>query len=166
MFVTKNQIYIFIACISFGILNGIVFGILSLIKKKLKNQVVKFIIDLSAFVVMTLFFILFSYLMHFSDLRLYMACGVFIGIYMYFKTLHILLAKNVKKIYNVYEKILAKVKNVRKQSNKNNHSINCRCGSVASDTSFNNGLSNDCHRCKTKRPTSSKRKDKRIQGAN
>ncbi len=120
MFVTKNQIFIFITCIAFGVVGGAILSLFSFVKIKLKNSIVIFVVDLFSFIVITFLYVLFSLRMEFTDFRLYMTIGVFVGIAGYLKSFHIIVAKCLKKIYNIIEKRYRKVKNDRIKSKKTN----------------------------------------------
>ena len=122
MFVAKNQIYVFIACIAFGGVFGVFLSASSVIKYFIKNRVVKIIPDVITFALIGATFSGYAYLLKLPNLRAYMLIGVFIGMLLYFKSFHILLAKCAQKLYNVCIEKLKKIKrlkNVRADKRKN-----------------------------------------------
>lgn len=103
MFVTKNQIYVFLACVAFGGGAGIIFSISQAISYLIKNKGLKILPSVFIAFPLSAAYILYGYNMNFSNLRLYMIMGVFCGIYLYFKSFNIILAKCGKKFYNIYK---------------------------------------------------------------
>ena len=104
MFVVKNQLYIFLACLSFGAISGLLFSLSALIKCKIKNKIIRIFPDALVFFITTISYIIYSYFMEFPNLRIYMIFAVFLGLYLYMKSFDIILAKVVKKIYNIFTK--------------------------------------------------------------
>ena len=103
MFVTKNQIYVFLACVAFGGGAGILFSFSQAISYMIKNKVLKILPSIFAALPLIVVFILYGYNMNFPNLRLYMIIGVFCGICLYFKSFNIILEKYGKKFYNIYK---------------------------------------------------------------
>ena len=128
MFVTHNQFFLFTACFAFGGISGVLFSISSCVKFFIKNLFLKSLPDVLIFLIVAILFVEYSYLMNFSDIRIYMFIGVFAGIFTYFKSLHILLAKFAKKYYNIIkqkaiERRKAKDERIKvKKVNSRNHS--------------------------------------------
>ena len=147
MFVTANQFYVFIACLSFGSIVGVIFSFVELIKYLVKKTVViKVLIDFFAFVIVLGLYIIYSFNMHFPSFRLYMVLGVFLGIFAYKKSFHIILAKFLKKIYNIIKPKIKKLKVKRhdRRKSKKNDSGNDSGGSAsARDIARNHGVSNN-----------------------
>lgn len=149
MFVSFNQFYVFFACFAFGGACGILFSVSAAIKYTIKNEFVKILSDTVAFILTAIFYIFYSYSLRFPNLRFYMIIGVFAGITAYLKSLHVLLAKIVKKFYNILKKKLKGLKfveYVRFKSKKVDNSKHGRCGASCGNTSIRNGLSNDFHK--------------------
>ena len=105
MFVSKNQFFIFLACIGIGVVGKILTLILDLTKTKRKHKIIKIIIDVISFVIISLMYQFISYKNNFPSLRAYMSVGVVVGMYLCDKSLNIILAKLIKKIYNITEQI-------------------------------------------------------------
>ncbi|MBE7062001.1 MAG: hypothetical protein E7382_05645 [Clostridiales bacterium] len=135
MFVTKNQFYVFVACLAFGCAVGIIFGFSSIIKKRVKNILICAIGDFFAFIITAFLFLIYSFNMHFPSLRVYMFIGVYLGIYIYFKSFNIILAKCAEKIYNIRVKNKIKVKNDKRKKKKAKSFNNGRGNTLASDYS-------------------------------
>ena len=108
MFVTKNQLYVFLVCIFLG---GIFATLLMLIKGLLgrfKNKFFRQFLTIIEYVFGALLFILGANYYNFPNFRAYMIIGFFAGIVLYNKSLGIILAKFLKKPYNIITKILTK----------------------------------------------------------
>ena len=126
MFVTKNQFYVFLACLAFGAITGFVLSFLTCGVKLTRNKILE---NLTALIVLSLLGLIFT-------------------AYMFFMSFHIILAKFLKKFYNVIIKTIQKDKKVkydRSKNKKNDSSVNGRGSVSIGDTSINNGLSNDSH---------------------
>lgn len=153
MFVTKNQFYVFIACIAFGVVAGFILSFFICGAKLSKNKIVENLTAVIVLFVLGLVFVGYAFFMNFPNFRAYMLIGVFVGILGYFKSFHIILAKFLKKFYNVIIKILQndkKVKYDRSKNKKNDSGSNGRRSVSFGNTSINNGLSNDKHKSKTR----------------
>ncbi len=148
MFVTQNQFFVFIACIAFGSVAGIIFSVFSCVKFFIKNRWLSAIPDIIAFIVVGLLYSVYYFALKFPNLRVYMPIGVFIGITMYFKTFHILLAKYVKKFYNILYikfRLIKKAKDDRNKVKKVNSCHNGRCSSPSRNFANDNGVSVNIH---------------------
>ena len=105
------QIYIFIICLFCGILSGVVYDILYVVRCSLcgidkysytvKDKIFLIICDLLYCLVFAAGFIFVSVLFGFENLRAYMLIGCFIGAIIYLKSFHIIVAFFVRKVYNV-----------------------------------------------------------------
>ena len=149
MFVTKYQIYIFIACVGFGGVCGVFYGLFDLLRLFVKTKIINDALDVLLFITLAFCFAVFSHVLEFSNLRAYMLFGVFLGFLCYLKSFHILLAKSIKKFYNIIDKKIYKFKkaqNDRKQVKKNNRRINRRRSVVDADFAINNDLSVNIHK--------------------
>lgn len=113
MFVTKSQIYVFIACVAFGGVSGMLLSVSSMLKFFLGNKILKIMSDVIFCVLISFFYCEYSYCLSFPNFRVYMPLGVFVGIYLYLKSFHIILAKYVKLLYNIFEVKILRLKNVR-----------------------------------------------------
>ena len=95
-----TQLYVFIACVAFGGVCGTLFSVSRLIFSATGNRTVKAITDVAVCVICSVAYIIYSYAMIFPSFRLYMPTGVFIGIFAYMKSFHIIVAKILKMTYN------------------------------------------------------------------
>lgn len=100
MFVAKSQIYVFIACFALGGGCGIFFSLAAAFKFFIKNKYVRAIPDTIAFILCAVFYVIFAYSLKFPSFRVYMPFGVILGIAVYMKSFHIILAIIWKKLYN------------------------------------------------------------------
>ena len=105
MYVTKNQIFVFIACYAFGCVVGVSFGIIDHIKKIIKVRFLGVVLEVLNFFIVSIIYLLYSHALRFPNFRLYMIIGVFLGVLSYLKSLHIIVAKCLQKVYNIIVKI-------------------------------------------------------------
>ncbi len=103
MFVTSNQFYYFCACISFGVFFGILYGFYKLFFAKLPYKVFV-VLDVIIYLLFAIFFIIFAHIMKFPSFRIYMPFGVLLGKFLYSISFEIILAKLVKKGYNILKR--------------------------------------------------------------
>ena len=118
MFVTKNQFYVFLACLAFGAITGFVLSFFTCGVKLTRNKILE---NLTALIVLSLLGLIFTaymFFMNFPNFRPYMLIGVFAGILGYFKSFHIILAKFVKKFYNIIHKLKKGIRKCQKQKQK------------------------------------------------
>ncbi|MBE5734753.1 MAG: hypothetical protein E7347_06920 [Clostridiales bacterium] len=145
MFVTKNQLFIFIACLSFGGVSGVIYTLSALIKKPIRNKFLRFLPDILFSFPFGVLFVVYSYSLNFPNVRPYMLFGVFLGLLLYFKSFHIILAKCGKKIYNIYKLAKGKAKYDRRKSKKIDSRRNCGRSVARGDFARGDDLSNDSH---------------------
>lgn len=100
MLITKNQIFVFIACISFGGVSGIFLSLAEVLKKPINVKPLKILPDVAAFILIAAAYVVFSFKLNFPSYRIYMTVGVFLGLALYYKSLHVILAKCTQKAYN------------------------------------------------------------------
>lgn len=117
MFVSENQFFVFIACLSFGVSFGFLFSISKLIKSRISSVFLRILPDLVVFLLLSVAYVLYSHYLKFPNFRLYMIIGIVLGILIYLKSLHILLAKYLKMSYNILSRKAKdkKLKNGSKQ---------------------------------------------------
>lgn len=103
MFVTANQIYIFIATIIFGIIAGFPLGFIrKKLKKCIKNRII--LTDVLWFLTISVAYIFYSFALNFPSFRIYMPLGVLFGMYLYIIFLNNILEKVFVKCYNKFIK--------------------------------------------------------------
>jgi len=119
MFVSGGQFYVFIACLALGAICGILFSFSAIIKLAINNKFIRIIPDLSAFIITCIIYVTYSFLLKFPSFRVYMAFGVILGIYLYLKSFHIILAKIIKKAYNIIDEKISR-KNKSKHDRRKN----------------------------------------------
>lgn len=119
MLVTKSQIFVFIACVAFGVTAGVIFSVSDFIKHFIKHKILKEIPDIFGFIIFALAFIVYSYYMCFPTYRIYMTMGAILGLLLYYKSFHLTLAKCTEKLYNITVKILThkKKNNIKREKN-------------------------------------------------
>ena len=144
MFVTKNQFYVFVACIGFGMMCGVLLSFTYFFKHSIKNTFVTWVISFLEWVLISFAFMIYAHYLNFPDLRAYMVISVLLSIVLYFKSFHILLAKFAEKFYNIKVKNILgfrKAKNDRKKIQKINSGNNRRCSNAVDDADNYNGFS-------------------------
>lgn len=101
MFVSSGQFYVFTACVGFGVFLGILFFTVKDLTVKIKNASFKGVIQFLPFFFSAFLFIIYSNKLNFPTFRVYMLFGVFSGVYLYGKSFRLILAKVVKRVYNI-----------------------------------------------------------------
>jgi len=114
MFVTANQIFIFLVCIYSGLISGVIYDVLYLVKLVAGGKWTNIILDIVFFIIFSLIYIFVSFIFHFPVFRLYMFLGTQLGLFMYIKSFHILIANGAKKIYNKLKQLKGKGRERRK----------------------------------------------------
>ncbi len=114
------QIFIFIICLLCGVLSGVVYDVLYIARSLIcgtnkKEYTVKdkiFIIacDVLYCLVFAAGFVFVSVLFDFDSLRIYMLIGCVLGAFVYLKSIHLIVAFLIKKVYNKLERKLNDVK--------------------------------------------------------
>lgn len=104
------SIFIFITCACCGIVSGVVYDILYIarcavcgINKQVytvKDKIFTVACDILYCLVFAAAFVFLSVMFDFNGLRLYMLLGGLLGIVLYLKSFHIIVAFCVKKVYN------------------------------------------------------------------
>ena len=115
MFVTSAQIYVFISWVAYGVVAGLVLVVNEIIKPFIKFKLLKILIDVFAFVFLSVGYVYYSYKLSFPNYRAYMFFGVIIGVFLSNKSFYLILAKLVKNIYNIYVSTKRKKQNARKR---------------------------------------------------
>jgi hypothetical protein len=97
-----------------GIASGVVYDVLYLARcgvcgvnfgvYTLKDKIFTFFCDILYFIIFAAFFIFISTVFNFFEFRLFMLVGCAIGAILYLKSLHIIVAFFVNKVYNVITK--------------------------------------------------------------
>lgn len=165
MFVTKNQFYIFLACISFGGGAGFLLSAINCFAFLFKKKTINFICSVLALTIIGVLFSFYSYKMFFPNLRVYMIVGVMIGIYLYYKSFYIILAKLLKKFYNICKQKIKKLKGKENDRNKSKKDDNSNDGGGSASTrnlAIHYGLSNDFNKGRRKSHRPLKRSNKTI----
>ncbi|MBE7087288.1 MAG: hypothetical protein E7369_03205 [Clostridiales bacterium] len=136
MFVTSNQIFVFFSCVTIGGGCGVIFTLFYFIKTLFKNnRVIDIAFDLLSFCATAVIYVLWSHAWGFPNVRAYMIAGVFVGIILYMKSFHIILAKFVKRLYTISIRIFRKGREGTKNGSSQTKKVNsrrCRRGGAAS----------------------------------
>lgn len=108
MFETRGQLYFFISCFAIGVILGIFYVFLIIIKGKIKHNWIKIVIDILFYIIASLIFTIYTKINNFPTVRLYMPTAVLLGLLCSVKSFNIILAKLLKKLYNNFNKKLRK----------------------------------------------------------
>lgn len=110
------SVFIFLISVLCGASSGIVYDLLYLarvfvcgadkIKYTVKDKIFTAICDLLYFAVLAAMFIFVSVCFEFYSIRLYMLIGCALGVLIYLKSLHIIIAFLIKKVYNNVNKCI------------------------------------------------------------
>jgi len=117
------QFIIFLQCVLVGFVGGILYEIPSLFRwifrcNRGKNAAIGAILDALFWIGFTIWCIFAAFLFHFPDFRVYMIVGYGIGLIIYLKILHRIVAFFKKVCYNGLTKMVKKAKNKKKLSKK------------------------------------------------
>lgn len=118
LFETLKQSYIFLGCLYFGLIAGILkevsVFVINLFKK---NKIITFIIDLIYMLVFSLLFILCINIVNYGEFRVYLLLGYILGYILERKSLGFLVDFIIKKIYTfikfIYNKLI-KIKFIKR----------------------------------------------------
>ena len=131
------QVFIFLCCMLCGVLSGIVYEVLYIarvivcgIDKRVytvKDKIFTFLCDILYFAVLAAMFVFTSVMFEFYSLRLYMIAGCALGAIIYLKSLHVIIAICLKKVYNSLNrcKIRKEKGNGRRKTQKSSGCDNC-----------------------------------------
>lgn len=105
------QIYVFIICLFCGVISGVVYDILYVARcmlcginkytYTLKDKIFIIICDFLYCITFAAGFIFVSVIFNFEDLRAYMLIGCATGAIIYLKSVHIIVAFFVRRVYNI-----------------------------------------------------------------
>ena len=113
MFVTQNQFYVFLACIAFGAIGGTLFSLFRLLSLAVNIKVIKVVFDALFFIIFAFGMVIYSFYLNLPSIRAYMIIGNFLGLFLYIKSFHIILAKALKMAYNNIKRKRSKAKDDR-----------------------------------------------------
>lgn len=109
------QIYIFIVCLFCGVASGVVYDILYVVRcllsgtdksaYTLKDKIFLMVCDLLYCLTFAAGFIFVSVMFDFEDLRAYMLIGCVVGAIVYLKSIHIIVAFFMQRVYNIITNI-------------------------------------------------------------
>ena len=114
LFETLLQGKIFLCCLYFGILCGIVLGIKNLVDLTFKkNKFVLIITDIAFLSISAILFVICINVFNFGEFRLFELLAFALGIVIEQKTINNLVEKFLILIYNFFTKILCKLKQTK-----------------------------------------------------
>ena len=109
------QIFIFLTCALCGVCSGVVYDVLyvarafvcGLDKSKftIKDKIFTCLCDIIYFAVFAAMFIFTSVTFEFYSIRLYMLAGSALGAIIYLKSIHLIIAFFIRKVYNNIAKV-------------------------------------------------------------
>ncbi|MCI9504334.1 MAG: hypothetical protein HFE26_02925 [Clostridia bacterium] len=105
-----NQIFIFLVCVTSGLVGGIFYDILYLIRYPFRAKWVKITVDALFFVLFAGIYLFVSVLFELPTLRVYMFLGCLAGLFLYLKSFHKIVAFFAQKVYNGINRIREEAK--------------------------------------------------------
>ncbi len=112
----QNQFFVFCICIATGFVSGILYELFHFLRlllgcKRGKNAWIETIADIAFFAAFATAHTVAAYLFHFPSFRVYMWIGEGVGLIIYLKTLHKILAFLQIMCYNRITKLIKRAKN-------------------------------------------------------
>ena len=108
-----EQVYFFLVCVAGGAMSGIVYDAFYLVKQFIAGRRVEISLDILYFLCLSVLYVFLSVVFGLPDFRLYFFCGLLLGAALYLKSIHIILAFFVKKMYTVIRKSMGSGKTGR-----------------------------------------------------
>ncbi|MBQ9081131.1 MAG: hypothetical protein IJY26_00655 [Clostridia bacterium] len=99
-----DQLYVFFSCVLSGVVAGVAYDILYLVKKWARNRAVRIALDVFFFVLFSGIYVFVSVMFSLPSFRLYMFLGCLVGLLLYLKSMHRILDFFVKRLYNIKKK--------------------------------------------------------------
>ncbi len=112
MFVSSGQFFVFLSCVAFGVIMGVLYSGVIALKRLVKIKWICVLLDVLYFCVISIFFLIYSFWQEYPSIRGYMPLGALLGVYLYLKSFHIMLAKIIKRLYNVIGSKITKRKSI------------------------------------------------------
>ncbi len=109
-----NQFFIFLVCVSCGIVGGIVYDVFYCLRVFVRARAAEIAADLCFFLFFAGLYLFVSLLFELPDLRFYMFAGCLIGLGLYLKSFHGIVAFFAKKVYNRIDKVKSKRRTEKK----------------------------------------------------
>lgn len=98
---SASQIYYFFCCLLCGAASGVVYDFIYVVKQIFSNKKIHFLLDIIFFFAFSGMYIFTSVMFELPSFRLYMFIGCLIGLLLYLKSMHRMLAFFVKRLYNI-----------------------------------------------------------------
>ena len=116
---TQEQVPFFLLSIVCGVIGGLIYEIFTLLRwvfdcRKGKHERIAVVIDVTYWLILSVFCMLFAYIFHFPDYRWYMFAGFWVGFIICAIFLRIILAFFRKVCYTIGTQIMNRAKNVKK----------------------------------------------------
>lgn len=106
-------VFTFFICMGCGLASGVVYDVFYVVRCTIcgtqwqkyspKDVLFTAVCDVLYFAILSVMFLFTTNLFHFYGLRAYMFIGCVLGVLLYLKSIHFLIAFLVKKVYNQYE---------------------------------------------------------------
>lgn len=117
-----NQIFVFLVCVLTGVASGVVYEVFYILRK-LFPSAFSIAFDVAFFLVFAGMSIFASVLFTFPNFRVYMYLGNALGLILYLKSIHLIVAFLWKLCYNKARKVLKRRKSTKNSKKKEVHSI-------------------------------------------
>lgn len=117
-----EQIFVFLVCVLTGVASGVVYEVFYILRK-LFPSAFSIAFDVAFFLVFAGMSIFASVLFAFPNFRVYMYLGNALGLILYLKSIHLIVAFLWKLCYNKARKVLKRRKSTKNSKKKEVHSI-------------------------------------------
>ncbi len=101
---TGDQIYVFLVCVLSGIVGGVLYDVLYLVRYPFRSRAVCIVTDVFFGLLFAGLFLFVSVTFYLPGLRFYMLIGCGVGLLLYLKSFHEIVAFFAQKVYNHCEK--------------------------------------------------------------
>ena len=117
-----NQIFIFLVCVLVGVASGVVYELFYILRK-LCGDVAGIVFDVLFFLAFAAMSVFAAVLFSFPDFRVYMYLGNVLGLILYLKSVHRIVAFLLKLCYNKARKGIKRRKITKNSKKKEGHPI-------------------------------------------
>ncbi|MDE7158126.1 MAG: hypothetical protein K2N74_00975 [Clostridiales bacterium] len=114
-----NQIFIFLVCVTCGLAGGVLYDALYCIRYPFRARWVKIVFDVFFFVLFAGIYLFVSVLFELPNLRLYMFFVCLVGLFLYLKSFHKIVAFFTEKVYNGVIRIKREARLCSKEKKRN-----------------------------------------------
>lgn len=97
---TGDQVFTFLVCVSCGLAGGVIYDIFWIVQKLLRARWIRLLCDFAFVVLFGGLYLFVSVMMDLGSVRLYTLLGCLLGLFLYLKSFHKIVAFFCGKVYN------------------------------------------------------------------